>query len=155
MAKPIPDGFHSATVCLTLKDAAAAIEFYKKAFDAQELFRMMGKDGKQIMHAEIKIGDSIIMLNDEFPQMNCRSPQSIGGSGSGVYLYTNNVDDTLKKAAANGAKITMAATDMFWGDRMGSMEDPFGHIWSVATHVKNVSPEELVKGAQEMKENCQ
>lgn len=115
---------------------------------------MMGKDGKQIMHAEIKIGDSIIMLNDEFPQMSCRSPQSIGGSGSGVYLYMDNVDDTLKKAATNGAKITMPATDMFWGDRMGSMEDPFGHIWSVATHLKDVSPEEMAKGAQEMKENC-
>ena len=95
------------------------------------------------------------MLSDEFPQMNCRSPQSIGGSGSGIYLYTDDVDATLKNAAANGAKITMQATDMFWGDRMGSMEDPFGHVWSVATHVKDVTPEEMAKGAQEMMKNCQ
>jgi len=155
MGRPVPEGFHSATICLTLKDSPAAIEFYKKAFDAQELFRMTGPDGKQVMHAEIKIGDSIIMLSDEFPQMNCRSPQSIGGSGSGVYLYTDDVDATLKKAAANGAKITMPATDMFWGDRMGAMEDPFGHVWSVATHVRDVTPEEMAKGAQEMMKNCQ
>lgn len=155
MSKPVPEGFHSATICLTLKDSSAAIEFYKKVFDAQELFRMLGPDGKKVMHAEIRIGDSIIMLSDEFPQMNYRSPQSIGGSGSGIYLYTDDVDTTLKNAAVNGAKITMPATDMFWGDRMGSMEDPFGHVWSVATHVKDVTPEEMAKGAQEMMKNCQ
>lgn len=155
MSKPVPEGFHSATICLTLKDSSDAIEFYKKVFDAQELFRMPGPDGKKVMHAEIRIGDSIIMLSDEFPQMNYRSPQSIGGSGSGIYLYTDDVDTTLKNAAVNGAKITMPATDMFWGDRMGSMEDPFGHVWSVATHVKDVTPEEMAKGAQEMMKNCQ
>jgi len=155
MTKPLPTGFHSATICLTLKGASEAIEFYKKTFDAQELFRMPSQDNKSIMHAEIKIGDSIIMLNDEFPQMNCKSPQSIGGSGSGVYLYMDDVDATLKKAVENGAKITMPATDMFWGDRMGSMIDPFGHVWSIATHLKDLSPEEIAKAAQTaMKDMC-
>jgi len=154
MANP-PQGFHSATVCLTIKDASSAIDFYKKVFDAQELFRMTNPDTKTIMHAEIKIGDSIMMLCDEFPQMNYRSPQSIGGSGSGVYLYVSNVDVTLKKAAENGSKITMPATDMFWGDRMGSMEDPFGHVWSVATHIKDLTPEQITDASKEaMKNMC-
>lgn len=155
MSKPIPDGFHNATVCLCVKDSAAAIDFYKKVFDATELFRMPGPDGKTTMHAEIKIGDSIIMLNDEFPKMNCMSPQSIGGSGSGVYLYVPDVDATIKKAEAGGAKITMPAADMFWGDRMGNLTDPFGHNWTVATHIKDLTPEEMAKASQEaMKDMC-
>jgi uncharacterized glyoxalase superfamily protein PhnB len=155
MVKPIPDGFHNATVCLTVNDSVAAIDFYKKVFDAQELFRMPGPDGKKTMHAEIKIGDSIIMLNDEFPQMNCKSPQSIGGSGSGVYLYVPNADAAIKKAGEAGAKITMPVADMFWGDRMGSLVDPFGHNWTVATHIKDLTPEEMAKAGQEaMKNMC-
>lgn len=156
MVKPIPDGFHSATICLTVKDSVAAIEFYKKALDAQELFRMPGPDGKTTMHAEIKIGDSIIMLNDEFPKMNCLSPQSVGGASAGVYLYVPNVDATTKKAAESGAKIMVPATDMFWGDRMSSIEDPFGHRWTIATHIKDLTPEDMAKISQEaMKDMCQ
>ncbi len=156
MVKPIPDGFHNATICLTVKDSVAAIDFYKKTLDAQELFRMPGPDGKTTMHAEIKIGDSIIMLNDEFPKMNCLSPQSVGGASAGVYLYVPNVDATVKKAADYGAKIMVPATDMFWGDRMASIEDPFGHRWTIATHVKDVTPEEMAKAGQEaMKDMCQ
>ncbi len=156
MVKPIPDGFHNATICLTVKDSVAAIDFYKKALDAQELFRMPGPDGKTTMHAEIKIGDSIIMLNDEFPKMNCLSPQSVGGASAGVYLYVPDVDVTAKKAADSGAKIMMPAADMFWGDRMASIEDPFGHRWTIATHVKDLTPEEMAKAGQEaMKNMCQ
>jgi PhnB protein len=144
-----PHGMHTATMCLTVKDSVAAIEFYKKIFDAQELFRMAGPDGKSIMHAEVKIGDSIIMLNDEMPQMGCMSPQSVGGSSSGIYLYVNDVDATIKKASENGAKVKMPAMDAFWGDRMGNIEDPFGHNWTVATHIKDMSPEEIAKAGQE------
>lgn len=158
MVKQVPDGFHNATICLTVKDSVAAIDFYKKVFEAKELFRMPGPDGKTTMHAEIQIGDSIIMMGDEFPKMNCKSPQTIGGSGSGVYLYVPDVDVTMKKAADAGAQITMPITDMFWGDRMGSLVDPFGHNWMVATHIKDLTPEEMAKASQEalksMKESC-
>lgn len=156
MVKPIPEGFHTATICLTVKDSVAAIDFYKKAFDAQELFRMPGPDGKTTMHAEVKIGDSIIMLNDEFPKMNCLSPQSRGGASSGVYLYVQDVDATLKKAQEIGGKVIMPAADMFWGDRMGNVEDPFGHIWTIATHVKDLNPDEIAQSGKEaMKSMCQ
>jgi len=159
MVKQVPDGFHNVTTCLTVTDSVEAIDFYKKVFDAKELFRMPGPDGKKTMHAEIQIGDSIIMLGDEFPKMNCRSPKSIGGSGSGVYLYVPDVDSTIKKAADAGAQITMPASDMFWGDRMSSLVDPFGHNWTVATHIRDMTPEEMAKASQEamksMGENCQ
>lgn len=155
MAKPIPDGFHSATICLTVKDSVAAIEFYKKALDAHELFRMPGPDGKSTTHAEIKIGDSIIMLNDEFPKMGCMSPQSVGGASSGIYLYVSDVDATIKKATSAGAKMLMPVSDMFWGDRIGGFEDPSGHRWTVATHTKDLTPDEMEKAAQEaMKAMC-
>lgn len=150
-----PHGMHSATICLTVKNSVAAIDFYKKIFDAQELFRMPGPDGKSTMHAEIKIGDSIIMLNDEMPQMGCMSPQSVGGASSGVYLYVNDADNTIKKAATNGAKVKMLPMDAFWGDRMGNIEDPFGHNWTVATHIKDLTPDEIAKAGQEwMKTMC-
>ena len=153
MVKPIPEGFHTATICLTVKNSVEAINFYKKALDAQELFRMPGPDGKTTMHAEIKIGDSIIMLNDEFPKMGCLSPQSVGGVSAGVYLYVPNVDATIKKAGEAGAKIKMPTTDMFWGDRMGSFEDPFGHQWTIATHTKDLTPDQIAKAAQESMKN--
>ena len=150
-----PHGMHSATICLTVKNSVAAIDFYKKTFGAQELFRMPGPDGKSTMHAEIKIGDSIIMLNDEMPQMGCMSPQSVGGASSGVYLYVNDVDSTIKNAVANGAKVQMPPMDAFWGDRMGNIEDPFGHNWTVATHIKDLTPDEIAKAGQEwMKTVC-
>jgi len=152
--KPIPDGFSTATPTITVREAANAIEFYKKAFDAQEIFRFPSPDGKTIMHAEIKIGNSIIMLNDEMPQMNCNSPQSIGGTGSSIFLYVNDADTTFNKAVSNGAKPFTPLMDAFWGDRFGSIQDPFGHVWSIATHKKDMTPEEIKKAGQEAFKNC-
>ncbi|MDH2908026.1 MAG: VOC family protein [Candidatus Nitrosotalea sp.] len=154
MTKTIPDGFTTATASLTVREASRAIEFYKKVFDAKELHRMPTPDGK-IMHAEITIGNSIIMLNDEMPQGKCRSPQSVGGTGSSIYLYVSDADATFDKAIAAGAKPQMAMMDAFWGDRFGSIEDPFGHVWSIATHKKDVTPEEMSKAAQEMCKNME
>jgi PhnB protein len=152
LAKPIPDGYHSVTPTLTVRGAADAIEFYKKAFEAQEIMRFPGLDGKTIMHAEIKIGDSKIMLNDEFPLMNCLSPQSVGGASSGIFLYVENADAIFNKAVSAGAKITMPIMDAFWGDRCGVIEDPFGHKWTIATHARDLSVEEMMKaGAEAMK----
>ena len=154
MANP-PQGRPTATIALTVKNSVDAIAFYKKVFDAQELHIMTGPDGKSTMHAEIKIGDSVIMLGDESPPMGMMSPQSLGGSGSGVYLYVKDTDEILTKAAANGAKITMPAFDGFWGDRMGAIIDPFGHKWSIATHIKDMTPEEIAEAGQEfMKSMC-
>ena len=152
MTKPIPDGFTTATASLTVREASKAIEFYKKAFDAKELYRFPSPDGK-IMQAEIMIGNSIIMLNDEVPQMNCRSPQSIGGTGSSIFLYVNDADATFNKAVSAGAKPQMPLMDAFWGDRFGSIEDPFGHVWNIATHKKDMTPEEISKAGQEMCKN--
>jgi PhnB protein len=140
--KAIPDGYYSLTPYLVCKGAAQAIEFYKKAFGAVELMRMPGPDG-QIMHAEVKIGNSVLMLADENPEQGHMSPSSRGGSTSSVMLYTNDVDATFKQAVTAGAKATMPPVDMFWGDRMGNLTDPFGHTWAIATHKEDVSPEEM------------
>lgn len=152
MTKYIPDGYHSVTPTLTVRKASDAIEFYKKAFGAQETMRFPGPDGNTIMHAEIKIGDSRIMLNDEFPHMNCFSPQTVGGASSGIFLYVEDADVTFNKAVSVGAKITMPIMDAFWGDRCGQIEDPFGYRWMISTHKKDLSIEELAKaGAEFMK----
>jgi PhnB protein len=144
--KPIPQGYTTVTPSITLNDAAKAIEFYKKALGATERMRMTGPDGK-IMHAEIQIGNALIMLNDEcFGQ---RSPKSLGSSPASFYLYVEDSDAAFKKALAAGAKELMPLTDMFWGDRTGHFEDPFGYTWNVATHVKDVTPEEMKKGQAE------
>jgi PhnB protein len=140
--KPVPDGFHTATPYLIVKGAAKAIEFYKQAFGATELERMEMPDGK-IAHAEIKIGDSIIMLGDEAPQHGTRSPQSLGGSPCGLYLYVEDVDATFNRAITAGATVTMAVRDQFYGDRNGSLVDPFGHTWYVATRKENLSMDEI------------
>ena len=140
--KPVPDGFHTATPYLIVKGAAKAIEFYKQAFGATELERMEMPDGK-IAHAEIKIGDSIIMLGDEAPQHGTRSPQSLGGSPCGLYLYVEDVDATFNRAITAGATVTMAVRDQFYGDRNGSFVDPFGHTWYVATRKENLSTDEI------------
>lgn len=153
MVKSIPDGFSSITINLTVKDAAAAIEFYKKAFSAQEAYRFFGPDNKTIMHAEIRIGNSILMLSDEMPQMNCLSPLSIGGAGAAVYLYVDDADKTFAEAVGAGAKPLMPVMDAFWGDRWGSVVDPFGHIWSIATHKKDMSPDEIKKAGEEAFKN--
>ena len=145
--KPVPDGYHTATPYLTVNDAARAIDFYKRAFGAQELVRMAGPGGK-ITHAEIKIGDSMIMMADEMPGSDCRSPQSLKGSTVNIFLYVRDADSVFNQAVAAGAKVSMPLADMFWGDRYGKLTDPFGHSWSVATHKEDVAPAEMEKRAQ-------
>ena len=140
--KPIPQGYHTVTPYLSVNDAARAIDFYKRAFGATEVSRMDGPQGK-IGHAELRIGDSMIMLADEMPGTACRSPQSLGGTTVNMFLYVNDVDAAFKQAEAAGAKVDMPATDMFWGDRYGKLTDPFGHTWSMATHKEDVAPEEM------------
>jgi PhnB protein len=144
--KPIPDGYHSATPYLIVDDAARAIEFYKKAFGATELLRMP-KPGGKIGHAEIKIGDSPIMLADESPEIGARGPRSFNGSPVSILLYVEDVDTTFSKAVDAGAKVQRPVTNQFYGDRMGGIEDPFGHVWHIATHVEDVPPEEMKKRA--------
>jgi PhnB protein len=145
-SKPIPDGYHNATPYLIVDNAAAAIEFYKTAFGAKELMRMPKPNGK-IGHAEIKIGDSPIMLADETPEVGARSPRTIGGSPVSILLYVDDVDTTFGKAVKAGAKVQRPLANQFYGDRTGDIQDPFGHVWHVATHVEDVSPEELKKRA--------
>jgi PhnB protein len=145
--KPVPEGFHTATPTLVVRNAAQAIDFYKKVFGAEEIMRMPSPDGK-ISHAEIKIGDSIIFLSDEFPQQGGKSPQTLGGFTGGIYLYVPDVDDVFAKAIAAGGKTAMPVADMFWGDRHGNFLDPFGHSWGVSTHTEDLSEEEMGKRAQ-------
>lgn len=145
---PIPQGFHSVTPYLSVHNAAQALEFYKRAFGAQELMRTKDPQGK-VSHAEIKIGDSVVMLAEETPNSGLRSPQSIGATTASVFLYVNDADSTFKQAVSAGAKSQQPVTEMFWGDRYGRLTDPFGHSWSVATHIEDVSPEEMNRRAQE------
>jgi PhnB protein len=148
MAEPIPDGYHTVTPYLTVKGAAQAIDFYTRALGAKEIERMSGPDGKSIMHAEIRIGDSVVMLSDELPQMGNRSPQTLGGVTGSLFLYVSDVDTAFKRALDAGGKATMPPTDMFWGDRFGKFVDPFGHEWGMATHKEDLSPEEIRKRGQ-------
>jgi len=143
---PIPDGYHTVTPYLIIKGAAGALDFYKKAFSATEIMRFAGPDGR-IGHAEIKIGDSAVMLADEFPDMGFRSPQSLGGSPVSILLYVEDVDKFSKQATASGAKVIRPVQDQFYGDRSGTFSDPFGHIWTIATHKEDIAPEELQKRA--------
>jgi PhnB protein len=147
MTKPIPAGYHTVTPYLTLGDATAAIEFYKDAFGATERVRMEAPDGK-IGHAELEIGDSLVMLADAMPQSTTRSPRELGGTSAGVFLYVADVDAVVQQAAKAGATITQEVTDMFWGDRFGSLTDPYGHVWSVATHVEDLTPAEIAERAK-------
>jgi len=147
--KPIPDGYHTLTPFLTCRDAARAIEFYKKAFGAEVRGGVAkGPDGK-VMHAELKIGDSIIMLSDEFPEFGSLSPQAVGGSGMGLHIYLDGVDAAFDRAVKAGAQVEMPVMDQFWGDRYGKLKDPFGHKWSIATHVKDLSEEEMKRAMDE------
>lgn len=148
-ANHCPEGMHTVTPHLVCAGAAEAIEFYKKAFDAQELARLPGPDDK-IVHAMIRIGDSMVMLVDEFPEMGSFGPGSLKGSPVTIHLYVENVDAFVARAVEAGARITMPVEDMFWGDRYGQLEDPFGHHWSVATHIRDATPDELERGAREM-----
>ena len=147
MTKPIPDGYHSVTPYLIIKGAAAALDYYKQAFGATELFRMPAPEGK-IGHAEIKIGDSPIMLADECPEMGYKSPQTLGGSPVSIMIYVEDVDSVFKQAIAAGGKEQRPVKDQFYGDRSGTLEDPFGHVWHVATHTEDVSPEDMERRAK-------
>lgn len=148
MSKNSPDGYHTVTPALTVRNGAEAIEFYRRAFGAQELMRMHGPDGK-IMHAEIQVGDSRIMLGDEMPDMGCVSPVTRGGATSSLYLYVPDVDAAFQRAVSAWAKVLMPVTDMFWGDRFGQLEDPSGHRWGLATHVEDPAPEEIARRHRE------
>ena len=140
--KPIPDNYHAVTPYLIIKEAAKAIDFYKKVFGATEVMRMPGPGGK-VMHAELKIGDSVIMLADENPEMDARSPQSFGGTPVSLMVYVEDVDSVFKRAISAGAKELRPLQNQFYGDRSGTISDPFGHKWTVSTHVEDVSPEEM------------
>ena len=156
--QPIPQGYHSITPYLTVRGADRAIDFYRRAFGAEEIARMPGPDGRAIMHAELKIGDSRLFLSDEIAEMGCRSPEALGGTTAGIYLYVKDADETCRKAVEAGATLKQPVVDMFWGDRMGTVADPFGYDWSVATRKEEVSPqdmkrrhEEFLKGMKEGK----
>jgi PhnB protein len=142
--KPIPDGYGSVTPYLIVNGASKALDYYKMAFGAQELMRFDGPNGS-IMHAEFQIGSSRLMIADESPDMGYKSPQTIGGSGTSLMLYVDDVDSTFERAITGGAKVMQAVTNQFYGDRTGSLTDPFGHIWTIATHVEDVSEEEMQK----------
>jgi len=147
--KAVPEGYHTLTPHMTVRDAARAIEFYKQAFGAVERGVMKGPDGK-IMHAELRIGDSICMLADEFPEYGSLSPLSTGGSGMGLHIYVEDVDSAFDRAIKAGASVEMPLSDMFWGDRYGKLADPFGHKWSIATHKADLSMEEMAEGMKAM-----
>jgi PhnB protein len=146
--KAIPQGYHSVTPYIMVKGGAEALEFYKKAFGAKEKLRVPGPGGK-IMHAEFEIGDSVIMMADEFPEMGGFSPETLKGTPVGIHLYVENVDEVFAKAVAAGAKVERPLANQFYGDRSGALVDPFGHKWHVATHVEDVSEEELNRRMQE------
>ena len=147
--KPVPEGYHTVTPYLTIKNAAKAIEFYKSAFGATEVMRMEAPGGK-IGHAEIRIGDSRIMLSDEFPEMGGRSPETLGGTAVMIHLYVDDADAMSGKAVAAGAVVLAPVADQFYGDRGGKLSDPFGHVWWIATHKEDIPPDEMRKRAQAM-----
>jgi PhnB protein len=146
--QPVPEGYHTLTPYLAVEDATAAIDFYGRAFGAKERLRMPGPDGT-IAHAELEIGDSLIMLSDPFPQSSAKPPKELGGTSAAIFAYVDNVDELVQQAVDAGATLVSAPEDQFWGDRFGSVQDPFGHSWQIATHVEDVSPEEIEKRSQE------
>jgi PhnB protein len=141
-AKPIPEGYSALTTYLVVDDAAKAIEYYKQAFGAEEQVRMHGPDGK-VGHAELQIGDSKLMLSDPFPQSSTKPPKELGGTSASVFMYVEDVDAVVEKAVDEGATLSMEVADQFWGDRFGTVTDPFGHVWSIATHIEDLTPEEI------------
>ena len=146
-AQPIPEGFPRVSPYLAVDDAAAAIDYYTKVFGAREVVRMDGPGGT-FGHAELQIGDSRVMLSDAFPQSTTRPPKELGGTTASVFMYVEDVDAVVKGAVDAGATITMEVADQFWGDRFGAITDPFGHVWSLATHVEDVPPEEMAERAE-------
>jgi uncharacterized glyoxalase superfamily protein PhnB len=147
MAKPIPDGFHTITPSLIVSDGAKAIEFYKKALGAQEMDRFAGPDGKSVMHAQLKIGNSMVMLGSEHPPQ-CLSPKARGGTSVSLYLYFDNADAAFDRAVKAGCTVKMPMSDQFWGDRYGQVEDPYGHQWSFATHKQDLTKEQIAANAK-------
>jgi PhnB protein len=147
--KPVPEGYHNVTPYLIVNGAARALDFYKRVFGATERMRMAGPDGK-VGHAEIGIGDSVIMLADEHPEMGARAPGAFGGTAVSIMLYVDDVDATVKTAVAQGAKVVRTIEDKFYGDRTGTIEDPFGHHWHVGTHKEDVPPDEMQRRAAAM-----
>jgi len=147
MTQAIPEEFHSVTSFLMFRDARKAIEFYQRAFGAEEIMAMPNPDGKGVMHAEIRIGDSIIMMGEECPNQPCKSAETLGGSPVSFYLYLENVDQAFETALAAGAEVQMPVQDMFWGDRVGTVQDPFGYSWSLASHTRDLTMEEIRQGA--------
>jgi len=145
--RPIPEGYHTVTPYLAVDDAAKAIDYYKKAFGAKERMRMEAPGGK-IGHAELEIGDSLVMLSDPFPQSSSKPPKELGGNSGGVFMYVEDVDAIVKRAVDAGATVTMEVADQFWGDRFGTITDPFGQSWSIATHVEDVPPDEMEERAK-------
>jgi len=141
---PIPEGYHSLQIYLAVEDAAKAIDFYKEAFGADEQMRMPGPDGK-IAHAELRIGDSRLMLSDPFPHSSVRPPSERGGSTASIFMYVDDVDATFEQAQRAGATVVSELEDMFWGDRFGTVADPFGHVWAMATHKEDLSEEEMAE----------
>ncbi len=148
MTKAIPEGFHTVTSMFTFKDARKAMAFYQRAFGAQELFTMPGPDGTGVMHAELRIGDSIIMMGEEQPQNPSKSAETMGSSPVSFYLYVENVDAAFAKAVEAGAESRMPVEDMFWGDRAGTLLDPFGYSWMLASHIRDLTPQEMEEGAR-------
>ena len=145
--QPIPEGYRTLTTYLTMDNAAEAIDYYKDVFGARERIRMEAPDGK-IGHAELEIGDSLLMLSDAFPDATSRPPTELGGTTAGAFMYVEDVDSVVKRAVESGATVTMEVADQFWGDRFGTIADPFGHVWSIATHVEDVPPEEIAERAK-------
>jgi PhnB protein len=144
---PIPKGYHSVTPYLTASDGAKALDFYTRAFGARVTERMPGPDGK-LMHAEMRIGDSVVMLSDEMPQSKCKAPTSLGGATAMLVLYIPNVDRAFRRAVDAGCQVVAPVADMFWGDRYGAVQDPFGNVWGLATHTEDVRPAEMKRRAQ-------
>lgn len=147
--RPIPEGYHTITTHLAVRDAAGAIEFYERAFGAEELGRMLAPDGRSIVHAELKIGDSRLFLCDDNPECGFRSPESLGGASGALYLYVEDADKAFMKAVGAGARVKQPVTDMFWGDRVGTVTDPYGWQWDLATHKEDVPPGEMKERGEE------
>jgi PhnB protein len=150
IVKEIPEGYHSINPYLVVRNAQKAIEFYTRAFGAEERVRLQSSDGKSIMHAELRIGDSVFMLTEESAMMKCQSPESIGGSPLSLYVYVEDVDKIFNQAISAGSKVLDPVSDKFYGDRSGYLKDPFGHLWSIATHKKDLSLDEIKKAGEEV-----
>jgi PhnB protein len=146
--KPVPEGYHTVTPYLAVENASAAIDFYRRAFGAKERARISGP-GDTIMHAELEVGDSLVMLSDPFPQASTTPPKELGGTSASVFMYVEDIDAVYRQAIDAGATSLMEPDDMFWGDRFGSVQDPFGHSWTIATHIEDLEPEEMRRRSDE------